>query len=545
MQTLSKLQIRAKVLSVLSEVKTLTAYSADLVSSYVEILSEVDDKKFLLDIVLKEIVKMTDDEVSFCACIIKALLSKNDVEEAVFNLLKASVFSDEAKYKLVQFLRVVGFSEAFNELPQYFDNPQEMLDLETEKMMERASFNPETMLDFLDFLFAVSDKDKKILLSSLKEDFTGDNLANLIAPVLYSDFSDSIKLQVIEILSETKSSIALLPFDYLLSVSDNKEIISAIELAKKKLKFAGASEDKIIEFFSNQLKDIKPYECYTTVPDGAGNQALLVSRLNKDDNINFIAIVVNDEIGIVDCFGFYNISKSETKRVVDKFYQSEGKYKVSENYIKSQVVKAIQTTINNKAVFPYEFICWNTFLYNISPLSVSIEQMVQNINKNETVKEDSITEVLAKEYTYRWFISSDDSSLFREAIDKMYNLETFENQALNDILFEYLDKIFDEKQEKLWKNRLTQLVYLLQENSLSKDAILFAQILKNERFFYVFKQIIVQRSLFNNMLLLKENVKASSLPVNIFKKKMVNDEKYDIKRIDKIILQLQKCWLNE
>ena len=545
MQTLSKLQIRAKVLSVLSEIKTLSAYSSEVLSGYVQMLSDIEDKQFLLDIVLKEVVKMNEEEVSFCACLIKELLSKEDVEDAVFNLLKSAMFSDEAKYKFVQVLRIVGFSETFNEIPQYFDNPQEMLDLETEKMMERASFNPETMLDFLDFLFAVSDNDKKILLASLKDDFTGDNLANLISPVLYSDFSDAIKKQVVEILADTKSSIALLPFDYLLSVSDNKEIISAVELAKKKLKFSGASEDKAKEFFNNLLKGFKPYECYTTVPDGAGNQALLVSRLNKDDNINFIAIVVNDELGIVDCFGFYNISKTETQRVIAKFYQSEGKYKVSENYIKSQVVKAIQTTINNKSVFPYEFICWNTFLFDVLPLSESIEQIAKDVEINNKVTEDDISLVLTKEYTYRWFISSEDSSLFREAVDKIYNLENIDRQGLNVILNEYVDKIFDAKQEKFWINRLNQLIYLLKENSLVKDANLFAQILKNERLFFVFKQIIVQRSLFNNMLLLRENVKASSLPINIFKKKMVNEEKYDIKRIENIVLQIQKCWLNE
>ena len=339
MSEMSKLQIRANVLSILSKIRTDKNFNSDVLSNYVSYLSDIDDKKAMFDVIIKELLKMSDDEVAFCSCLIKELVPKEYVEESVFEVLKSSSYSDEAKYKLVQMLRIVGFSNAFNDIPQYFDNPQGMLDLDTEKMLERASFNPETMLDFLDFIYAVSDNDKAILLSSLKEDYNGDNLANLIYPILYSEFSNKIKKQVVEILADTKSSLSLSPMEYLLKVTDNKELLSSIEFAVKKLKFAGATQEKANLFYADIVKEHKPYECYATVVDGAGNQALLISRLNKDNNVNFIAIVINDSTGIVDCFGFYNISQNETKRVISKFNQSEGKYKVSENYIKTKLFR--------------------------------------------------------------------------------------------------------------------------------------------------------------------------------------------------------------
>ena len=92
----------------------------------------------------------------------------------------------------------------------------------------------------------------------------------------------------------------------------------------------------------------------------------------------------------------------------------------------------------------------------------------------------------------------------------------------------FFDKIFDSAEENIWKNRLKQLIYLLNENDYKSEASKFLKLLKDDELFILFKQVIIQRSLFNNLLLLKENVKQSSLPINIFRKKMVNDEKYNV-----------------
>lgn len=544
MAEMSKLQIRAKVLSVLSEIKTDRNFNSDVLLSYVSYLSDIDDRKAMFDVIIKELLKMSDDEVAFCSCLIKELVPKDYVEEAVFEVLKSNSYSDEAKYKLVQMLRIVGFSSAFNEIPQYFENPQGMLDLETEKMLERASFNPETMLDFLDFIYAVSDNDKSILLASLKDDYTGDNLANLIYPILYSEFSDKIKKQVVEILVDTKSSLALAPMEYLLKVTENNELSSAIELGLKKLKFSGATQEKVNQFYNDIVCDYKPFECYATVVDGAGNQALLISRLNKDNNVNFVAVVINDVSGIVDCFGFYNISQSETKRVISKFYQSEGKYKVSECYIKTKLNNAVETTIKNKSVFPYEYICWGTLLFDLQPLSFSIDEFVSNLDFTFKFKNDDIADVLSKEYSYRWFINYTENACLKQLVEEIYNLDEIKIESVNSILVNYIDKVFDENVCILWKNRIKDLIYLLKENVKNNDYFIFVEMIKDENLFYLFKQIILQRSIFNNILLLKENVKTSVLPTNIFKKKSVNEEKYSIQKIDKIVCVLKKSWLN-
>ena len=205
MAQLSKLQIRAKVLSVISDIKSLNSFNEDLMNKFVEELSDIEDKASLIDIFIKEFIKLSENEYMFASCIIKAIISVDLVQDKVFEILKSNVYSDDAKYKLVQLLRVVGSNNAYDAIPQYFDNPEEVLDKETQKLLENAVFNPEAMLDFLDFLYAVPQKDKKLLLSSLIEDYKGDALANIIYPILYADF-DSDKISITNNLNSSSKS---------------------------------------------------------------------------------------------------------------------------------------------------------------------------------------------------------------------------------------------------------------------------------------------------------------------------------------------------
>ena len=89
------------------------------------------------------------------------------------------------------------------------------------------------------------------------------------------------------------------------------------------------------------------------------------------------------------------------------------------------------------------------------------------------------------------------------------------------------------------------MIYLLLTNYAPKDAIKFYSVLNNDDLLKTFKSVILQRSVFSNFVILKENQKESLLTVNIFKKKNNNLSEYDSKKLDKIIDFLRKKWINE
>ena len=545
MSQFSKLQIRAKVLSVISEIRSSSTYNEDSLTSFIDELKNIEDKETLFDIFLKEYIKMEENEYVFSGCILKNIVPKEYINDKVLEQLKSNVLSDESKYKLVQLLRLVGSECNYNEIPSYFENPEEVLDKETKKLLESAVFNPEAMLDFLDFVSAVSAKDRNLLLDSLKLDYEGDVLANIIYPVLYSNYDDSFILEVINILSDSKSSLAVKPFKYLIETSSNQEIIKACRTGLKKLKLSGATEEKAYEYFRNIVKDTIPAEFFTTIPDGSGNQALLLSRQNKKEKYILVAIVINDKSGIIDCFGFFNISKEELIKVIGKFYKSEGKYKVKPEYVKTKIEEAIDITIKTKHKFPYEFICWNTFTSDLNVLDTDLKTYIETNCKQQLISKNDMLNLLTKEYTLRWFITPSENILIKLLVDGIYKEDEPNIEDINEKIKDIIDKIFDEKEVIIWQNRFFNLIYLLRNNSLLKEADNFYTILKNNDLFTLFKVVIIQRSIFNYYVGLKENIKESFFTTNIFSKKNATSKSYDIKKIEKIINILKRHWIDE
>ena len=60
MAEFSKLQIRAKVLSVISEIKTSEIYNVDLLNKVTSELEQIDDRSAIFDIFIKEFIKMEE-----------------------------------------------------------------------------------------------------------------------------------------------------------------------------------------------------------------------------------------------------------------------------------------------------------------------------------------------------------------------------------------------------------------------------------------------------------------------------------------------------
>ncbi len=545
MAELSKLQIRAKVMPVISEIKSLQEYSSGLLNKYAGGLNCIEDKSTLFSIFLKEYIKLEEKEYTFCACLLKEIIPADIISGYTLEQMKSKLLSDESKYKLVQLLRLAGISCDFNELPDYFKEPEAVIDLETKKLLEKATFNPESMLDFLDFVSAVSAKDRNILLKSLAGDYQGDMLANIIYPVLYSDFDDGFILSAVEILSDSKSSLAVAPFNYLIETSKNPNIIKACKTGLKKLKLAGASEEKAGEYFRKTVSGSAPAGFYATIPDGASNQAILISRKTNEGRYLLMASVINDNIGIVDTFGFYNISSDEMLKIIAKFYQSEGRYSIPPSYAKTRINEAVNVTINKKRKFPYEFICWKPLLSDIKPLEYSLAGYIKNNLKLNSCKKDEICTLLTKEHTFRWFISENDNRIIKSIFDKFYNSAPYNIELLNTDLKNNIDNIFDKETELLWRNKLYNLIYLLNTPDERSEAEKYYAILENDEFFYLFKTIIMQRSIFNYAVKVYENKKNAGHSANIFKRRNNEESGYDLKKLEELIDFLKGKWIDE
>lgn len=153
--------------------------------------------------------------------------------------------------------------------------------------------------------------------------------------------------------------------------------------------------------------------------------------------------------------------------------------------------------------------------------------------------------LLTKEYTLRWFITPSENEIIKIFVEDIYNEDEPNIENINEKIKDSIDKIFDEKELSIWQNRFYNLIYLLRNNSLLKEADNFYTILKNNELFTLFKLVIIQRSIFNYYVGLKENIKESFFTTNIFSKKNATSKSYDIKKIEKIINILKRQWIDE
>ena len=185
--------------------------------------------------------------------------------------------------------------------------------------------NPEAQIDFMDFLNALSDSDKILLIKSLDEDYANDALANILIPVYITYKGSDVSNTALEILGKTKSQLAYHALENSLKYADENEA-GKIKKTLSELKLSGVRIDNTIEFYKNILKESKPFKSYVSFPDGHGNVAIIFSRIRENKSLQFLAVVISPQYGILDSFGFNSMTERDFYKIVDKFYNYNEKY---------------------------------------------------------------------------------------------------------------------------------------------------------------------------------------------------------------------------
>lgn len=539
---LNKLQIRAKVLSILSELKTDTTITHAKFKEHVESLSEIQDKDDLFDILSKELNKVKEPYITAVKTILVETIPSDILKDKILNILTSRKLPDQAKYQLIQVLKDMGGKVDYENFLNYFENPESIIDYDTEKLLEFALVNPETQIDFLDFLTSIADGDKLILINSLNEEYQGENLANILTPILYSEMNEDVIKRVIEILAETKSSLAIEPITYFMGQTEDESLVSFCKKNLNILKLAGATEQKADIFYKMTLSNSKIYKCYTTIPDGHDNQGIIVTRKRNDETYQIYAVVVSGLAGIVDCFGFNSIGIAEIDRIIARFYQSETKIEITPEYCKTIINKAINLNKIFKEKFPYEFICWNNALRDISEYDCSVEDIIKQEIKPIELNKNSLKELYKKNYLDKWFFSADDDKNLREIIDNSLKQNVIDIKQIETDINESFEKIWNDSATYQLEQRIINTAYLIMETGKIKEAQVLYSILSSPKFKNELMLSIIRKSIYEHFLLMRENIKESQTTTNIFRLRQHKESTADIKKINDLIKNIEKNW---
>lgn len=550
-QKLNKLLIRAELLNAIKILDGGQKHTPEFLNNVLTPLKTIEDKHTILDILIKEIISAPNDDRFFIqAFLLENLVPKELLEDELWKLLNQPNINDKAKANIINILKDLGNQINYERYTEYFENPDSIIDADTEKMLKSAISNPEALIDFLDFIEALPEKDKNILIDSLSQDYQGAELANLFAPVLYANPNSELCKYAIGRLGESKSALAIGPLNFILEYSKNDEIKAIAKKSLISLKLAGARIDNANKFYAQAFENSKVQDVFTSMPDGRGNIGILVSRKQNDkDSLQMFAVVLNNVVGIVDCFGFNDITENEFLRIVDKFYNSQEKICLSPPVAKLLLKNAEKLAIELFGKVSYEYICWKRIIADVQ----LPEEQIETILEKRLTKTDITIKDLEKIYSTsifdKWFLFNSDHAEFLTLVDDILKLldqdkdlaEKF--NEINQLCINKKDKIWTEVTKNLLDFRLLFTAYLLDVNGFKT----YSQIVNSIRYDEEVKSALLDNmlkvSIYEFFLREREKHQNTAISKNIFSKRNeANKILVDKKTLDNIINLVEKNW---
>lgn len=530
--SMNKLQIKAEVLTTLRAFMGSTIPDPSLLTD----LKKIEDKKTILDVLLRELVG-ADEHKSLLVCwLLTELIEKDYLNDELWNVIKSPDYNDQVKMICFNMLKDLGNKIDYEVISGYFEKFNELINKETKELLDTAIMNPEAQIDFMDFLNALSDNDKILLMKSLEEDYANDALANIVIPVFLYYMNSEVGEAALEILGKTKSQLAYHALDNCKKYVDEK-MLSRLNKALSELKLSGIRVDNTIDFYKEILKESKPYKSYISFPDGHGNMALIFTRIRKNKTLQFLAVVINARYGILDAFGFNSMTERDFYKIVDKFYNYQEKYEIPASVVKHLLNKAVEISYDNNELLPYEYICWESIL-----LDIEAEKPELNLDRKELSQKD-IDKLCLNEYTQNWFFDEIVSEDFGKFIEKLSSTlkENKYDIDLDKFVADNFDMVFTTKEltyQMVSFNIAAYLRYIKGDKDLAQ---IFYSLGSN----YAFLSNILRKSIYEYYVGKRYILKNQRQASNMFEAKLqpkVDD--FELLQLDMIISMIEAKWVD-
>ena len=545
MSQLNKLQIKAELLTVITKLQT--NLEASDVDAILQTLDAQEDKKSILDLLIKELVKSNEQKAILICYLLLRLCVKEDLENNLWEILKSSSVNDVIKSIVLNLLKDMGNKIDYTKFNEYFENPEEVIDADTQRLLSSAIVNPEAQIDFLDFIKSLSEADRQLLVQSLGDDYSSDDLANILNPLFLYEPTSELGRIAISILGNTKSQLALHALLDALEFVTDEEVRAMIKKSISSLKIAGVREDNAVDFYKSVLST-KPYKSFTSYPDGHGNQALIFSRENEEtEAIQFVAVVINDRWGIVDCFGFNEISVPEFERIVQKFYNGGEQIYINHSVLKTLLQNAEKLTRKTDGEISYEYICWKTLLADIQAEPVPVELILSARFSFKELSKEDLNKIYAFEFIQKWFLDTDYNSCFKSLVEALN-----EKMSANDFKIDFdlsvsenKDEIFTDDEKNLLDKRILMCAYLKYLSGNNDDAQLLYSLYFDDVKKAELIETIIKKSIYEYYVALKFKHKEENNMMNIFARR--NQPKtldLSSKQIDLAISLIESLWVN-
>jgi hypothetical protein len=467
-----------------------------------DVLDSQEDVKVISKVLFKELTKSSVEKIPIICFMLEHFVPKDELINKLWEVLKNQNLNTEVKITVLNLLRELDADWSYETCEEYLDDAQSLLDENTKRLLNSAIINPEVQIDFMDFLATINTQDKITLINSFSQDFTSDALANILIPVFESDPNSAVGLEALKLLGDTKSQLAFHVLSEMGQLATG-ELAQRIKKSLSTIKIAGVREDNTKEFYKKILSNSQPYKFYVTYPDGHGDMALIFTRITDEEKIRFVSIVINVDSGIRDCFGFFEISKFECSKILERFLRDEKTVDIDPVSFKTILYNAEMTTIKNNQnnwKLPYEYVCWKNLLIDIDfDFQTPDEVLTEQVCPDE-VDSLVIDKLADMGISKRWFLDYQYSDEFEQLLkDLQYN------DSLDDVIKSNYDKVFCVEEKICWVQKLLMCGYIKFVIGKEADAQLIFGITQDEEVQSLLFNEILRRSVYEYLLNAKYN----------------------------------------
>ncbi len=544
---LNKLQIRRIILDVIDKYKSTNDFRLPMHKQNMKILNSMNAHSSIIDILLKELYKAEDFKCEVIIFIISSFASLEEVEEKLWSFLQDKNLSDDKKQKILSLLRTMGGKIDTTALYDYLDDFDNVVNKETQDLLETATINMEAQIDFIDFISTLPEDEQILLLNCLKEDYDSDQIVAVFAPCLKYTQSTKIKELIIEILGNSKSYMSVESLKFVAQNSHDEKIRRLAIKALNQLKKDGINiedDEKVYLREKEICKTTKFYKAYISEIDGSGEQGAMFARISETDFIEVFSVVLSINEGIVDCFGFSTITKKEFQKVLNRFRNESIVVQISAEELKYKFNQAQKINIEKDYPIPYEYICWSAYLYDIEEKPINYERL---FNTNSIDLEDRDYKFLYENEVFdTWFFEyGDDKNVDLIIRDIINSFEKNQNQitdVIENVIDKNFEKVFNEEKKQEYSKMLVEQAFIFNSNKQQKEADLCFAISKgifegNDRFLKdVLKRTIIQ---YVSNLTFEEENKNIDIQFKYKKEKPVLSQEKAIKFLNILINELE------
>ena len=529
---MNKLQIKAEILATLRALMASPMPEPSLLTD----LKTIDDKKFVLDVLIRELVN-SDEHKSLLICwLLTELIDNATLNDELWNVIKSPEYNDHIKMVAFNMLKDLGNKIDYEVISGYFEKFDELINQETKELLETAIMNPEAQIDFMDFLNALKDSDKILLIKSLEDDYAHDALANILIPVFLFYLGTEVSDVALDILARTKSQLAFHALEGAMQYAD-ESFQAKIRKAISELKLSGIRVDNTIDFYKEILKESKPYKSYVSFPDGHGNVAIIFSRIRANKTLQFLAVVINPQFGILDAFGFNSMTERDFYKIVDKFYNYSEKYEIPPSVVKHFITKAVDCSYANNDVIPYEYICWESILLDIEASKPEMDFEKKELNQKE------IDKLCLNDIVQNWFldeITCPEFKVFIDDLSRKFRQNNFDVD-LDKYVADNYDTVFTKENIEFYTVMFKIAAYL----RYLKGDMETAQVLYSLDSNYSFLTNILRKSIYEYYVGQRYILKNQRKVVNKFEQKMMpkNDD-FELLQLDMIVASIEAKWVD-